>query len=272
MKEKLKYYFQIFRAILRKPDSLYRVLDHPMEDSNYSRSFLLKEYGIERLPSVEILDIVSDLNEELGCYSFLPGTSMTIDIALLMALARDRKSCQYLEIGSWRGESLANVAQVAKHCYSITLGGDQLLAAGFSSRQVNLHGFYTKSLTNITEIQADSLSYDFRQLPTKFDLIFIDGDHKTSSIASDTRNAFRMLSGQDSVIVWHDYGWDTERVRHNTLAGILEGCPSHLRGALYHVGQTKCAIYWPKNVNAYVNERFSSPRLNFKVAIKANKN
>jgi len=73
-------------------------------------------------------------------------------------------------------------------------------------------------------------------------LIFIDGDHHSESIASDTANAFKLLKDENSVIVWHDYGIGTETVRWNVLAGILEGCPADKRNKLYHASNTICAF------------------------------
>jgi predicted O-methyltransferase YrrM len=258
--------------VMSKPSALYRVLNEDVEDGKFSKAYVQRHYGIERLLAVSIEDLVGDLNETVPNYSYLPGTSLTIDIALLMAIARRFDDCQYLEIGSWRGESLSAVASVAEHCTSITLGKNEMEQIGLSKEQIDLHGFYTKKLLNVTEIYADSTQYNFEPLKGKFDLIFIDGSHKKADIESDTRNAFSLLRNDKGIIVWHDYGWDTERVRYNTLAGILDGLPSQIdRKHIYHVAQTKCAIYWPSSINTFMLKRHGKPQHNFRVTVTREK-
>lgn len=88
------------------------------------------KYGLEQLTTIDILDIFPDFNENLTTYSFLEGTSLVTDIMLLKSLARSFKKYSYLEIGSWRGESIANVAEVAENCTSITLSAAELKAIG----------------------------------------------------------------------------------------------------------------------------------------------
>jgi glycosyltransferase involved in cell wall biosynthesis len=73
--------------------------------------------------------------------------------------------------------------------------------------------------------------------------VFVDGDHSREGVEIDTRNAFKLLRDDQSVIVWHDYGFTPERINWDVFAGILDGCPEERRGDLYQVSNTLCAVY-----------------------------
>ena len=103
--------------------------------------------------------------------------------------------------------------------------------------------FFSKDLTNVIHIETNSLTFNFDLLNKKFDLIFIDGDHSIKAVTSDTKNAFKLLKDENSIIVWHDYGYTPERIRYITLAGIMEGCPPQFRDNIYHISNTLCAIF-----------------------------
>jgi predicted O-methyltransferase YrrM len=51
---------------------------------------------------------------------------------------------------------------------------------------------------------GDSAIFDFSEWRGKCDLVYIDGAHSEPYVASDTRNAFAMLS-EHGAIVWDDY-------------------------------------------------------------------
>lgn len=259
----------IIRKVIQQPSSLYRVLERNVEDPRFSIGYVRKKYQLDRLPSVTITDLLGELDQEVKHYSFLEGTSLLSDIGLLMGLADQRPDCDYMEIGTWRGESIANVASVAKNCVSITLGKEEMRQMGFPEKVLNMQGIFLKDIPNIRQVFHNSNTLDFASLNQKFDVIFIDGDHATETIASDTRNAFSLLKNERSVIVWHDYGWNTEHVRPNTLAGILDGCPPELRKHLYHVHNTKCAIFTRDQIPTFRFERNALPRVNFSARITA---
>ena len=65
-----------------------------------------------QLPSIEILELIKD-SSELNHMTFLGGGSMPTDIILLKSLAQQIPQCSYFEIGTWRGENVVNIAEVA---------------------------------------------------------------------------------------------------------------------------------------------------------------
>ncbi len=236
-----------------------------VQEQEYFRKKLIKEYNIEQLPTISILDLFPDLDEEIQSYSFLSGTSLISDLVLLKSLAKKISGCAYLEIGSWRGESLVNVADVTEDCTSITLSGDEMKQLNFGEEFIKVHGVYSNHITSINRIEANSHSFDFNQLDKKFDLIFIDGDHSYEGVLNDTKKVFQLRKNNNSVIVWHDYGFHTENTRYTTLKAILDGVPKDKHKNLFHVSNTMCAVYMERidlpikftNFPSYPDKRFS---------------
>ena len=106
---------------------------------------------------------------------------------------------------------------------------------------------------------------DWSVLTPGFDLVFVDGDHSSGGVRSDTRNVFGRLRDERSVIVWHDYCLHTPgKINWPVLAGIMDGCPADLRKHLYHVSNTLCAVFIrqhlptrPLDLAEYPNKVFS---------------
>lgn len=264
---KISKALKAFRLILQKPYLLNLLIDSEQEKQRY----VARKYHLpEGLPSVELSEFIDD-NELIAPYSFLEGSSLPTDFALLRALCRHNKAEDYLEIGTWRGESAANVAPLVKNCYSMNLPDDAMRQRGLDEDYIGMHRFFSKDIPNITHLQADSQTFDFSLLNKKFDLIFLDGDHHTESIINDTKNAFALLKNDSSVIVWHDYGTGTETTRFGVLAGILDGCPDENRKYLYRVSHTLCAIYTRQPLNAAFIKPNTPPEVWFETTLRRRK-
>ena len=110
---------------------------------------------------------------------------------------------------------------------------------------------YSNDLSNVMHLEGDSEDFDFAGLETKYDLIFIDGDHHYESIKRDTINVFKHLVHEKSIVVWHDYAWQPGEVRYETLAAILNGIPAGYRDSIYAVRNTMCAVYNPFETNTF---------------------
>jgi hypothetical protein len=251
MMNKIQKAIKAIVAIVRQPALLNLVLD---SDEVFGKQ-LERSHGIKRLPAIDLLDLFPGFSEEVKPYSFLEGGSLPIDLALLKGLARRYTACSYFEIGSWRGESIANVAGVAETCYSLNLSSEEMTGMGWDKKYIDLHDHYSRNLKNVVHLKHNSLTFDYSPYVKKMDLVFVDGDHHYESVKTDTENAFKLLKNDNSVIVWHDYGSSPERVRADVLSGILDGCPAHERGHVYHVSNTLCAIYikgnWKKKDIVY---------------------
>jgi predicted O-methyltransferase YrrM len=265
---KISKLFKALSLIIQQPSLLNKVLDDP----DVNKKAVAEKHGISKgLPAINICDLLPGFQETVDPFCYLDGGSTPIDLALLKGLAKKYPSCEYFEIGTWRGESVANVASVAKHCTTLNLPDSDMLQMGLSKKYVELHRFFSKNLQNVTHLQGNSLKYDYRSLQKKFDLIFIDGDHHYESVMSDTRNAFELLKDEHSVIVWHDYGHNPNDVRWDVLRGILEGTPEEKRKKLYRVSNTLCAIYTNASLPSYQQEAIETPDKRFSITIKADK-
>jgi predicted O-methyltransferase YrrM len=194
------------------------------------------------LPQIDLLELFPEFDETVSPYSYLEGQALPTDIALLKGLARKRPGCRYLEIGSWRGESLANMATVCAECVALTLPTAEMVKTGYSQSAVACEGFFTRGTANVRFIKHNSKTFDFSQFATYFDVVFIDGDHSPEAVKADTQGALSVLRNENSVIVWHDYGLTTEMVNWPTLEGIRLGLPREKWDSVFHVSNTLCAI------------------------------
>lgn len=226
--------------LLKKPYLLNLFIN---DESNW-KNYVHKKYGFTHgLPLVDITELFPDFDETVNPYAYLDGATLPIDIALLKALSRKYNVKSYFEIGTWRGESVANVAEIVPHCLTLNLPDLELFYLGNSDDYVNMHRFFSKSVANIEHIFGDSQSFDFSNYNKKFDLVFIDGDHHYESVKKDTKTALELIKDENGIIVWHDYAFEPETVRWSVLAGILDAIPKDKQKNLYHVSNTLCAVY-----------------------------
>jgi predicted O-methyltransferase YrrM len=239
---KLKTALRVVREILRNPRRLTRVIDPtPPTPREAIQNYFNRPPA---LPQIDLLDLFSGLDETISPYSYLEGQAMPTDIALLKGLARQRPGCRYLEIGSWRGESLANVATVCAECVAITLSAAEMRDAGYPESAIACEGFFSRGVANVRFIERNSRTFDFRQFGRYFDLIFVDGDHSPEAVRDDTRAAFSVLRNENSVIVWHDYALTPESVNWPTLEGIRKGLPPDKLDSVFHISNTLCAAFF----------------------------
>lgn len=260
-----------FRILLTKPSIILKSLFHAVSNEIKHEDVISKHKMKNGLSVIDLLDLLPGFNTEISPYTFLNGTSTTIDIAVLKAIAASFKDCSYLEIGSWRGESLSNISEVAKECVSISLSDKEMREMGFPEKMIGVQRLFSKEKKNIEYIEHNSMTFDFSKLNKKFDLIFVDGDHEYPAVKSDTMNAFKLLKDEKSMIVWHDYGTAFETICWPVMAGILDGAPAEKRKNIYHLSNTLCAVYTTKNIKTSRLEYPTIPNKNFRVKISAEK-
>jgi hypothetical protein len=237
------------------------------------KAYIKKKYDcLNGFPTIDLLELLPDLEETIIPYSFLDGAASPIDMAILKGLARKIKNCTYLEIGSLRGESLVNVADVSQQCFSISLSPTEMETLGYSRDLILSHQFFSKNIPNIFHIGHNSQTFDFSSLKTKFDLVFIDGDHYDVSVRNDTINAFQVLRDENSIIVWHDYGFTPGKIRWSVLAGILDGTPEAKRNKIFHISNSQCAVYINRNFQSLSQSQPEIPDKSFSLKISLLKN
>ncbi len=265
MVQKVKKTIQGLVEVIKNPWLLNKVIN----DDLVWQQQIAKTYKIPNgLPVIDLSQLGNPFSETLENFAFLDGGSLPTDIALLKHLARKYQHCKYFEIGTWRGESVVNVAEVAQQCYTLNLSKPDLLARGLSEKYADLQAFFSKNKKNITHLYGDSMHFDFEGLHQKFDLIFIDGNHHYEYVKNDTQKVFEHLVHDQSIVVWHDYAYTPEKYRPEVLAGILAGTPENRRTNLYHVSNTMCAIYSPHQFAAEPLDAPIIPNKTFKVTIE----
>lgn len=256
------------KLILKQPSLLNLIL----ESESHFKSKVISKYGLNNgLPTIDLLELFPEFNETVNPYSFLDGTSFITDIALLRQLAIKFNAKNYFEIGTWRGESVANVASIVENCFTLNISDVEMRKSGLNEDYIKLHRFFSDKLSNVTHLFGNSKDFNFSPYFGKMDLVFVDGNHHYDAVKNDTNIAFNLIKSKDSIIVWHDYSSDTVDIRWVVLTGILDACPSDKRGKIYHVSNTLCAIYYPYPVKSEYLSPFPKPNKIFNIDISAKK-
>lgn len=242
--------FRALKSILKDPS----LLNHVLDDNEQWRNRVEADYpGFKQLPVIELFDVISTNFDTVSPYSFLSGGSMPTDLLLLKGLAGKFDECRYFEIGTWRGESVANVAEIAAKCVTIDLSETEKRKLGFDDDYIKEYARFSQKLTNVEHVRANTKELDFSVFG-KFDLAFIDGDHHYESIKRDTVNVTQNLVHENSIIVWHDYAFHPEQIRYETLKAVLDSIPKELQSRLYFIKNTLCAVYLPEFQNDSENK------------------
>lgn len=146
-------------------------------------------------------------------FNRLRGTSVELDeLMVILAIVREIHANKIIEIGTFDGNTTLNMAlNVGDAGSVVTLdlpseGLDEANQSGisqptkFEQRQYVGHQVERK----ITQVYGDSAELDWNALERPFDLAFIDGDHTSPYVLSDTRNTLSVLK-PGGIVIWHDY-------------------------------------------------------------------
>ena len=232
--------------IIRNPWLLNLVL----ADNSLWLKFVLRKFGPNpEFPVIHPDDVISDFTHTFDVLTSFDGGCIPADLALLKALCRKFPECSYFEVGTWRGESVKNVSGVAAVCYTLDLTKEDISRRKLPDSYHQTIGNLSKGTGNITYIRRDSMKFDFSSLKRKFDVVFIDGDHRHEYVRNDTAKVFRHMVHDKSIVVWHDYAFSPGKVRYEVLAGILEGIPEEYRKSIYQVSGTKCALFTREKID-----------------------
>jgi hypothetical protein len=259
---KVKKTFRGLLAIAKNP----WLLNHVLSDNSVWGGYIQKKYGIkDGLSVVDINVLFPGFKETLDTFAFLDGGSSALDLALIKALCKTIPNCTYFEIGTCRGESVANVANVCSQCYTLDLDPKQYS----DPVEGSLVGVFSKNLKNVTQLWGDSTAFDYAALGKKFDVIFIDGDHRYEFVKSDTSNVLKHLVHENSIIIWHDYATDVIHPRNEVFAGILDSIPTAKHENLYYISNTICAVYTNKKLPTIKSADARIPNKKFNIILEA---
>ncbi|MEY4658672.1 MAG: hypothetical protein RJB36_438 [Bacteroidota bacterium] len=261
---KIRKFFKALRLISQKPYLLNNVLkDESVLKDEFQRNFPTLEFQ-----QIRLIDLMDQNEVRVTPYAFLSGSSLVTDFALLQLLCQKYAVKNYLEIGTWRGESAANVAPFVDKIFTFNLGDEQLKAMGLENNYIASHRFFSKENQQIEHVFGDSQTYNFDQLETRFDLIFIDGDHTTEAVYMDTSKMLAYLKNEKSIMVWHDAKKDTEYPRYEVLTGIYRALPKEMHSHVYLVENSLCAVYLPFDIPSESIEINRLPRGYFELSLR----
>lgn len=235
------------------------------------KNIVVNKHGLkDGIPVVDLLEIFPGFKEEISNYSFLEGTSFVTDLAVLKMIVRKFDNADYIEFGTWRGESISNVADVTTKCTSISFSEEEMRNVNTPESAIKVSQFFSRNNPNITAIKHDTQTFDFTSLKKKFDVVFVDADHKYPGVKKDTQSAFELLKDEKSIIVWHDAGRGMETNNWQVLAGMLDGAPKDAIKNIYRISNTICAIYTKENFKIIKPEKYV-PNKVFSLSISAKK-
>jgi hypothetical protein len=124
-----------------------------------------------------------------------PWSTPLIDTVVLAKCARGFRSRRILEMGSYLGYTAKLLAENTDEQTRIT-----------TLDEYPDHGTAYRGTAAERKIdrRVGKISLERFQPDEKFDLIFVDADHRFESVMNDTRVALALLA-ENGILVWHDY-------------------------------------------------------------------
>lgn len=177
--------------------------------------------------------------------TFIPGGSGVLDYAFLKAIITRLELKNYLEIGTYIGESINVVSEVCEKCYSITADKNAPYSMKNWCKQYNRPDF-SERLTyanNITHFYENSQEFDYNKIKEHIDLYFNDGDHSYEGIKRDTEKVFASKK-EDAIVVWHDFK-EIREYNHTTIKAIYDVLGEEFQN-VYAINNNICGIYIPE--------------------------
>lgn len=252
--------------IIKNPYLLNHILNSDTVWQNYLNN---NHPTFNKGQQIDLLDLCPNFNEKITEISMLEGSSLITDFALLKTLAKRFANTSFFEIGTYRGETTVNIASVAEKCLTLNLSKQEIMNLGLSEKYADLHEFFSHGKENIKHIKGNSKEINFDKFNQKFDLIFIDGGHDYETVLSDTKNVFNHLIHEKSIVVWHDFAYNPEKLRPEVISAVLDGTPIEFRKFIHHVSNTMCGIFIREEIKANVLDYPSIPNKYFDIHIKA---
>jgi predicted O-methyltransferase YrrM len=205
------------------------------------------------LPEIELEQLFPSINTERICFTVSeivrpPEMGIPLEELLtLIAICQYRHPQSIFEVGTYQGNTTLNLAMISSEItdvYTLDLSDDERIS--FSINQQYLVGEkfrQTNTLSKITQLFGNSLSYNFSEYYNSVDLVFIDANHTYEYVKSDTENALKMLK-PNGIIIWDDYVWDD---RHPECSGVAQYLNElNFKIPCYHILGTRLAIYWDR--------------------------
>ncbi|KUJ57437.1 class I SAM-dependent methyltransferase [Chryseobacterium aquaticum] len=264
MNAKINKILSFIRIILKKPSLINITLDSPLVAEERFKKFYP---NFTSLPQIDVEQLGEEVPKSINTF-ILDGGSLITDLQLLSTLASRQDVNSYLEIGTWRGESVYNVSKYIDDCTTINLSAAEMKAMGLSPEYAEQHGILSSKNPKILHIGANTKTFDFASLNKKYDLVFIDGEHSYEMVLNDTQKVFKHLLHDNSIVVWHDYAYSPQNMRYEVFQAILDGVGNENHAYLYHSKNTLCAVFTKKKLKSSAFDKMKFPEKIFTVNIE----
>lgn len=217
---------------------LYNFKDHELEQK-YRKN--IKEICMGKL----LQDCVGQ-TIGLDAVSCVTGSSNILDYALLKSLMIKFRLKSYLEIGTYIGDSLHIISEVAEHCYSITVPPEHPMSMKFWCQNNYMHDFSNRLVNkeNMIQYLEDSTKFDFGVIRENIDLYFIDADHSYDGVKNDTEKVFKHR-GENSFVVWHDFKCPANQLRLSVISAVEDSLGRDEFKKVYMFDNNLCGLYVP---------------------------
>lgn len=184
-------------------------------------------------------------NESQSCkeLTFIPGGSHILDYTFLKLVAMKSGSKEYLEIGTYIGESINILTDCCEKLYSVTLPVESARRQFKPSWRTSFIGRLTTN-KKIISYYTDSKQFDFSKHAETVDLYFIDGDHSYNGVYHDTKNIF-MNKKEDAIVVWHDFKYTNAEYKEAVIHAVYDALGEDMFQNVYVTDNNACGIFIP---------------------------
>lgn len=244
---------------------LPRILSREEEECGWESEVKRSLGGVPRTVPIELL--IEPSEARLPVVSFLDDASPIMDLILLRSLVARCPGASFFEVGTFRGESAAAVADLAGSVTTLSLPDDDLARLGVNKSFIAAHRVFSQEDPRIRHLMGDSRSIDLSEFARSVDVLFIDGDHRRDGVESDTRRFWSLRRNERSVVVWHDAFLTPLRPRWEVLAGIVAGLAPEFHSGLVHISNTLCVAWLPEAAELPTVPDSYVPRLAFTVNV-----
>lgn len=207
----------------------------------------------DRWRSRTIFEVCEGLPLSRITLEHLPGTGSNpaiAELAYMAIICRAIAPKKVFEIGTFRGRTALNFAlNSPDDCtvYTMDLPPDERAAvlSGMNAADACIVGksqtgadYQGKDVAHkIQQLFGNSMEFDFGPYYGQIDLAFIDGGHHYEAVASDTRNALKMVR-PGGFILWHDFANYGDY--NDVTRAVLELLPPH---EVVQLDNTELAVY-----------------------------
>jgi len=246
------YYKEIVKQLSLMGINDFTVFDYVLKDN--SAVSTENKYLQQVSSGIKLLNLGAFLcNEPTGMVikemTFLAGGSGLLDYLFLKALMIRLGFKTYLEIGTWMGESIAAVSEVAEKCYSISMPDDDKEIIDYFRNVLgksNFSRYFSRGRKNIVHYCGDSKTFDYGNIKENVDLVFIDGDHSYEGVRRDTENIFSFIDVDNSIVVWHDFKDIRNKYAEPVVRAVFDALPENMHKSMYAVDANLCGVYIPE--------------------------